>query len=274
MMTARSEIFLCAQNLGKHYVQRRPLTRAKFIVQAFQDVNLAFHRGTTLAIVGESGAGKSSLARCLALLETPTQGEIWCEGRNLLLLRKSELLPIRRKVQLVFQDPASALNPRFTAGEIVAEPLLIQRIGTKAQQRERALGLMEQVGLPAKWERKFPFEFSGGQRQRLAIARALALEPKLLVFDEILSNLDLANQEIILQLLNELQRAHSLTYIHVCHDLRIVSRIADEVAVMHAGRIVEQKPATELFANPGDPHTKELFEAMPSLEMIAAGRFT
>jgi ABC-type glutathione transport system ATPase component len=274
MTVERSEIVLCTQNLGKHYVQRRPLTRAKFTVQAFQDVNLSIHRRTTLAIVGESGAGKSSLARCLALLEAPTQGEIWCDGRNLLLLRESELFPIRRKVQLVFQDPASALNPRFTAGEIVAEPLLIQRIGTKTQQRERALGLMEQLGLPPKWERKFPFEFSGGQRQRLAIARALALEPKLLVFDEILSNLDLANQEIILQLLNELQRAHSLTYIHVCHDLRIVSRIADEVAVMHAGRIVERKPATELFANPGDPYTKELFEAMPSLEMIAAGRST
>lgn len=274
MITERSEIVLRAQNLGKHYVQHRPLTRAKFTVQAFQDVNLSIYRGTTLAIVGESGAGKSSLARSLALLEAPTQGEIWCEGQNLLLLRKSELFPIRRKAQLVFQDPASALNPRFTAGQIVAEPLLIQRIGTKAQQRERALGLMDQVGLPPKWERKFPFEFSGGQRQRLAIARSLALEPKLLIFDEVLSNLDLANQEIILQLLDELQRAHALTYIHVCHDLRIVSQIADEVAVMHAGRIVEQKPATELFANPSDPYTKELFDAMPSLETIAAGRST
>jgi ABC-type glutathione transport system ATPase component len=273
-MIDHGEPVLTAQNLSKHYVQRRPLTRAKFTVQAFQEVNLSIHRGTTLAIVGESGAGKSSLVRCLALLEAPTHGEIRCEGRNLLRLGKRELFAIRRKIQLVFQDPTSALNPRFTAGEIISEPLLVQRIGTNAQQRERARELMEQVGLRPEWDQKSPLEFSGGQRQRLAIARALALKPKLLVFDEILSNLDLANQEIILQLLNDLQRAHSLTYVHVCHDLRIVSRIADEVAVMHAGRIVEQKPAAELFANPVDPYTKELFEAMPSLELITAGRST
>jgi ABC-type glutathione transport system ATPase component len=274
VITEHREIVLCAKNLGKHYVQRRPLTHTKFSVQAFHDVNLSIHRGTTLAIVGESGAGKSSLARCLALLEAPTQGEIWCDEQNMLRLSKNELFPIRRAIQFVFQDSASALNPRFTAGDIIAEPLLIQRLGTNALRRERARGLMEQVGLPPEWDQKSPLEFSGGQRQRLAIARALALEPKLLIFDEILSNLDLANQEIILQLLADLQVAHSLTYIHICHDLHIVSRIADEVAVMHAGRIVEQKPAAELFANPGDPYTKELFEAMPSLEMIAAGRST
>jgi ABC-type glutathione transport system ATPase component len=274
VITEHREIVLCAKNLSKHYVQRRPLTRAKFTVQAFQDVNLSIHRGTTLAIVGESGAGKSSLARCLALLETPTQGEIWCDEQNLLTLSRNELFSILRQIQFVFQDSTSALNPRFTAGEIIAEPLLIQRIGTEALRRERARGLMEQVGLPPEWDRKSPLEFSGGQRQRLAVARALALEPKLLIFDEILSNLDLANQEIILQLLNDLQVAHCLTYIHICHDLSIVTRIADEVAVMHAGRIVEQKPAAELFANPGDPYTKELFEAMPSLEMITTGRST
>jgi ABC-type glutathione transport system ATPase component len=274
VITEHHEIVLCAKNLSKHYVQRRPLTRTKFTVQAFQDVNLSIHRGTTLAIVGESGAGKSSLARCLALLEAPTQGEIWCDEQNLLTLSKNELFSIRRQIQFVFQDSTSALNPRFSAGDIIAEPLLIQRLGTNALRRERARGLMEQVGLPPEWDQKSPLEFSGGQRQRLAIARALALEPKLLIFDEILSNLDLANQEIILQLLSDLQKAQSLTYIHICHDLHIVSRIADEVAVMHTGRIVEQKPAAELFANPADPHTQELFEAMPSLEMIAAGRST
>jgi ABC-type glutathione transport system ATPase component len=274
VMTEHHEIVLRAKNLSKHYVQRRPLTSTKFTVQAFHDVNLSIRRGTTLAIVGESGAGKSSLARCLALLEGPTQGEIWRDKQNLLALSRNELFSIRRQIQFVFQDSTSALNPRFTAGEIITEPLLIQRIGTEAQRRGRARELMEQVGLPTEWDQKSPLEFSGGQRQRLAIARALALEPKLLIFDEILSNLDLANQEIILQLLNDLQTAGSLTYIHICHDLRIVTRIADEVAVMHAGRIVEQKPAAELFANPGDPYTKELFEAMPSLEMITAGRST
>jgi ABC-type glutathione transport system ATPase component len=273
-MTTSPVAVLEVRNLGKDYLQTQAFSRTRFMVRAFENVNLAVRRGMTLAIVGESGAGKSSLARCLALLESPSHGEILFEGESALDLPKRELFLMRWKTQLIFQNPTASLNPQFSAVEIVAEPLRIQRIGTSAQRHDRAIEMMELVGLSPDGGSKRPLEFSGGQRQRLAIARALALEPKLLVFDEILSNLDLANQEIILQLLNELQRAHSLTYIHVCHDLRIVSRIADEVAVMHAGRIVEQKPATELFANPGDPHTKELFEAMPSLEMIAAGRST
>jgi ABC-type glutathione transport system ATPase component len=268
----RTDSLVRIEHLSKQYVQRRPLTRAEFTVDALEDANLTIHRGATLALVGESGAGKSTLGRCLALLEEPTTGDIWFDGKNLLMLNRRELFPIRRQIQLIFQDPASALNPGMTAGEIVAEPLVIHREGTKAQRRERARELMEQVGLPRQAEHKRPLEFSGGQRQRLAIARALVLEPKLLILDEALSSLDLLNQELILKLLADLQAAHSLTYLHISHDLRLVSQFADEVAVMHDRRIIEQQPAAELFARPMNRYTQELLAAMPSLESICAAR--
>ncbi|MGH9712972.1 MAG: ATP-binding cassette domain-containing protein [Candidatus Acidiferrales bacterium] len=258
---------------AKSYEQRRPLSKAKFTVQAFNGVNLTINRGKTLALVGESGAGKSSLARCLALLETPTSGELWLDGLNLLTFGRRQVSVMRRQIQLIFQDPVSALNPRLSAGEIVAEPLLIQKEGTKTERRQRALELMDQVGLPRNSERKLPHEFSGGQKQRLAIARALTLHPKLLIFDEALSNLDIANQEQILKLLSDLQTEHSLTYLHVSHDLRLVSQFADEIAVMHEGKIVEQEEAPELFARPKHLYTQELLAAMPSLESICEERF-
>src|ERR1700689_3343379 len=173
---------------------------------------------------------------------------------------------------MIFQDPVSALNPRMTAGEIVAEPLAVQKIGTTIGRRQRALELMEQVGLSADSACKQPLEFSGGQRQRLAIARALALEPKLLILDEALSSLDLANQEMILKLLADLQTAYSLTYLHISHDLRLVSGFADEVAVMNDRTIVEHKRAAELFTCPEHSYTKALLAAMPSLESICRDR--
>ncbi len=222
--------------------------------------------------MGESGTGKSTLAKCLALLERPTAGEIWFEGRNLIGLGRGELFPVHRQIQLIFQDPTSALNPRLTAEEIIAEPLAIQRVGTKDSRRARAQELMEQVGLPARSAYKHPLEFSGGQRQRLAIARALSLEPKLLILDEALASLDLLNQQVILKLLADLRVAHSLTYVHVSHDLRMVSEFADEVAVMSQRRIVEQKPAAELFAHPEHADTQALLAAMPSLESICLRR--
>jgi len=193
------------QHLCKRYGQRQRLTNAKFTVQAFEDVNLTINRGTTLALVGESGAGKSTLARCLSLLEMPTKGELWFEGLNLLTFGTRQISVMRRQMQLIFQDPASALNPRLTAAELVEEPLLIQKEGTRVERRQRALELMRQVGLPPEWERKLPSEFSAGQKQRLTIARALTLRPKLLILDEALASLDIANQEQILKLLGELQ---------------------------------------------------------------------
>lgn len=272
MNASYNEPLIRMRGITKEYVQRRPFTRQKFKIQAVANVNLTIQRGTTLALVGESGAGKSTVIRCLGLVEIPTAGEIWFDGVNVLTLDRKALFPLRRQIQIIFQDPTSALNPGMTASDIIAEPLVIQREGTQQQRRKRMLELMEQVGLPAKWENKLPLEFSGGQRQRLAIARALALEPKLLILDEALSSLDLANQEMILSLLAELQVLHSLTYIHVSHDLRMVADLADEVAVMYEGRIVEQKTTAALFAKPEHPYTQDLLGAVPSLGSICEAR--
>ena len=268
----RIEPLLRVTKFSKRYVQQRTFSRTEFTVSAFEDVDLTLFRGKTLALVGESGAGKSSLARCIALLERPTAGKMELEGIDLLALDRKSLFPARRRIQMIFQDPTSALNPGLTACEIVMEPLEIQREGTKLQRRERALRLMEQVGLDPNWERKLPLEFSGGQRQRLAIARALALRPSVLILDEVLSNLDSWNQALILKLLGELQASHALGYLHISHDLRLVSQFADEVAVMYQGRIVEQKRTRELFSSPEHSYTKELLSTVQSVESILLER--
>src|SRR5580698_2638993 len=268
----RDEALLRVCGLSKQYLQRRPFSRKQIAVTAFEDVSLTIFPGKTLAVVGESGAGKSSLARCIALLERPSAGEIELSGKNLLPLRGRELFATRREVQMIFQDPSSALNPRLTAGEIIREPLLIQREGTKSQRRDRALQLMEQVGLEPSWERKRPLEFSGGQRQRLAIARALALGPRLLILDEALSNLDAANQALILKLLAQLQAAHALSFLHISHDLRLVSEFADDVAVMYQGTVVDWQNTRSLFASPEHSYTKELLASVRSVESILLER--
>ena len=266
------EPLLRVTGLSKQYVQQRTFSRTKFTVTAFEDVDLALFPGKTLALVGESGAGKSSLARCIALLEHPSAGKMELEGEDLLGLDRKALFPIRRRVQMIFQDSASALNPGLTACEIIVEPMAIQRERTKSQRRKHALQLMEQVGLDAKWERKLPLEFSGGQRQRLTIARALALKPRVLILDEVLSNLDALNQDLILKLLADLQVSQSLAYLHISHDLRLVSQFAHEVAVMYEGRIVEQKSARDLFASPEHFYTKQLLATVRSVESILLER--
>jgi ABC-type glutathione transport system ATPase component len=269
---ASSEPLVCVRNLSKEYRQRKPLSTRWVSVHALENVDLTISEGANLAIVGESGAGKSTLARCLALLETPGGGEIWFKGRNVTRLGRQDRRALHRSVQLIFQDSASALNPRMTAAEIIAEPLLIQRVGTKAERRIRALEMMDRVGLSSDWGEKRPLEFSGGQRQRLAIARALVLQPSLLILDEALSGLDPLNQKLILELLAGLQNASPLTCVLICHDLGLASRFADEVAVMHRGRIVECKPSTELFAHPEHPYSRALLAAMPPLESVVQQR--
>ena len=270
--TNRIVPLLRVSGLSKHYVQQRTFSRAEFTVNAFADVDLTLFRGKTLALVGESGAGKSSLARCIALLERPSAGKMKLEGTELLALDRKDLYRVRHRIQMIFQDPTSALNPGLTACEIVMEPLEIQREGTKLQRRERALQLMEQVGLDPNWARKLPLEFSGGQRQRLAIARALALKPSVLILDEVLSNLDAWNQALILKLLGDLQVSHALGYLHISHDLRLVSQFADEVAVMYQGRIVEQKKTRELFSSSEHFYTKKLLSTVQSVESILLER--
>lgn len=250
------------RGLAKSYVQRGRFSGSKFTVEALRGIDLDVSSGSTLAVVGQSGAGKSTLVRCLALIERPTAGQIWFDGLDLLSLDRRRLFRIRRKMQLIFQDPASALNSGMTAEEIVEEPLLIQRDGAKAERRRRALEAMNRVGLPSASARKRPLEFSGGQRQRLAIARALVLQPQLLILDESLSNLDLATRDAILALLASLQSEHALTCIHVLHDLRLASEIAADVAVMFEGRVVERATSAHLFARAEHPYTRSLLRAL------------
>jgi len=227
-----------AQHVSKCYTQGRWYSRNKFRVTALDDVSLTIPARSTVALVGESGAGKSTLGRCMARLEEPDSGEIRFEGKNLLTLRSEELFAARRNIQFIFQDSAMAMNPRLSASEVVEEPLLIQTgIASRARQ-EQAHAMMEQVGISPQWARRPPLEFSGGQRQRLAIARALMLKPRLLILDEALSSLDLPIQTQITKLLLDLQASLSLAYLFITHDLALAARIADRIAVLRAGRIV------------------------------------
>lgn len=236
------------------------------MIDALRDVELEVAPASLTALVGESGSGKSTLARCLALLEKPDCGEIWFDGKELSRANRRELAGLRPNIQMVFQDSAGALNPRFTAWQLIAEPLEIQQGEGSRQLRSRACELMEEVGLPANWADRRPLELSGGQRQRLAIARAIALKPAFLVLDESLSGLDLSTQAQILNLLLDLQKTHSLTYLLISHDLSLIGQVADFVAVMHKGRIVERGARQDVFANPQHPHTRELLGSVRLVE--------
>jgi ABC-type glutathione transport system ATPase component len=247
--------------LSKTYVQRRALSWKAITIRALNNTELTVQPDSNLGLVGESGSGKSTLARCMALLERPDSGEIWFDGKNLLSLRTSELRRARRQIQIVFQDPVRALNPSFPAIELVAEPLEILRWDTREARRRRALDLMEEVGLSRHWGNRPALDFSGGQRQRLAIARALALEPRILVLDEALSALDLALQAQIMSLLLDLQVLHGFSCVLISHDLGLVARVVDKVAVMHQGSIVEQGKVRDLFAAPQHAATKALLES-------------
>ena len=250
----------------KRYVQRAPLSRRTFIVEALQNADLEVLKGSVTALVGQSGSGKSSLARCLALLEQPDRGKVWFEGVEISNWTPQQISPLRPKIQMVFQNSAGALNPRFSAVEIVQEPLQIQRRAQGWSARNRACELMEEVGLSTAWADRFPRQFSGGQRQRLAIARALALQPSLLILDESLSGLDLVTQSEILRLLSDLQRTHSLTYLILSHDLSLVAAIADSIAMMHEGTVVEQSSTPQLLDQPHHSLTRELLGYALELE--------
>jgi ABC-type glutathione transport system ATPase component len=252
-----------ALRLSKAYVQRRPWSRTEFTVHALKGIDLTIRPGSTFALVGESGSGKSTLALCLARLEQPTAGEIWFDGRDLLGLKGQDLMRARGQIQLIFQETAASLNPRMTAEQIITEPMYIHSAGTQEERRKRAVDLMDQVGLPPAWLKRRPRQFSGGQRQRLAIARALALQPRFLILDEAFSGLDLAVQGQIVALLQSLQAANRLTYLFISHDLSLMGAIADEIAILHEGQIVEQGSSADLFSRPRHPQTQALLEAIP-----------
>jgi len=255
-----------ATGLCKQYVQRGTFARKKYRVEALRGVELDIAPDCLTALVGGSGSGKSTLARCLAMLEEPDSGEIWFEGQSIARRNAEQRSSLCPRIQLVFQDSAGALNPRFSAAEIIAEPLEIQRRETGARLRERARELMEEVGVPPEWANRRPLEFSGGQRQRLAIARALALKPEFLILDESLSGLDLSTQAQILNLLLDLQSSHSLTYLLISHDLTLVGQVADFVAVMQQGKIVERGSRRDVLGNPQHTHTQTLVNSAQLVE--------
>jgi ABC-type glutathione transport system ATPase component len=255
-----------AVGLSKSYVQRAPFSQKRFVIDALVDVELEVAPASLTALVGESGSGKSTLARCLAMLEKPDGGETWFEGEEISRATDRDLALLRPKIQMVHQDSAGALNPWFTAAQIIAEPLDIQRRESGPMLRSRACELMEEVGLSANWAGRRPLEFSGGQRQRLAIARAIALKPVFLILDESLSGLDLSTQAQVLNLLLDLQKAHSLTYLLISHDLSLIGQVADSVAVMHRGRIVEHGTRQDIFTNPRHAHTRELLNSVRLVE--------
>src|SRR5690242_9887423 len=252
------------KDLVKNYT-RRKLGGRREELRALDAVSFSIFRGTTLAIVGESGSGKSTLAFCLACLEKPTSGAIRFEETDIHELDEKSLRGIRRKIQLIFQDPASSFNPRWKVVEILAEPLALPGNVSREEMRSRARTLLQQVGLSSNMEEKLASELSGGQRQRLAIARALILEPKLLILDEALSALDCSVQAQIANLLVELQRSCGMTYLFISHDLAMAAHLADEIAVMSNGRIVEQAPPDKILKQPQTAITRELLAVVPRL---------
>jgi ABC-type glutathione transport system ATPase component len=255
-----------AKGLHKQFAQRRAFSRRKFLVDALRNVDLELQPKCLTALVGASGSGKSTLATCLAMLEKPDAGEIWFEEREISRCDARELAGLRPRIQMVFQDSAGALNPFFTAAQIVAEPLEVQRRESGRMLRQRACELMEEVGLSADWADRSPLDFSGGQRQRLAIARALALRPTLLILDESLSGLDLVSQAQMLNLLADIRVTYSLTYLLITHDLSLVGQVADYIAVMHQGTIVEHGTTQRVFGSPQHAHTRELLGSTRSME--------
>jgi oligopeptide transport system ATP-binding protein len=254
---------LDVRHLSKEFSRRKGLFGAASVVRAVDDVSFFIEKGETFGLVGESGSGKTTTGRCILRLIEPTKGEVLFDGRDVLKLSRGDLRRARRDMQIVFQDPYSSLNPRMRVDEIVEEPLVIHKLGSKAERRERVKQLFALVGLNPDHLRRYPHEFSGGQRQRIGLARALALNPSLIIADEPVSALDVSVQAQVVNLLMELQQRLKLTYLFIAHDLRLVEHICSRVAVMYLGRIVEMGDTAKLFVSPQHPYTRALLSAIP-----------
>ncbi len=259
-----SNIVLEAKNLVKHYKQRSgKFGFGQTTIKALDHVSISLKKGSTLAVVGESGSGKSTLARCLLQLQPFESGEVLFHGQRLNKLNSDALRHVRKNLQMIFQDPFASLNPRMRVGEIVGEGLLIHRLGSAKARQQKVHQMLERVGLSADDANKYPHQFSGGQRQRVGIARALVLEPEVVVCDEPVSALDVSVQAQILLLLKDLQKEMQLSYLFITHDLRVVRHIADEMVVMNQGRIVEQGTVENIYTAPQQLYTQDLLKAIP-----------
>jgi oligopeptide transport system ATP-binding protein len=271
-MTANRPL-LQVRNLSKRFPIKRGflIERTVDYVDAVDDVSFDIPQGATLGLVGESGSGKSTTGYCVLQVLRPTSGSVCFDGVELTECSGEDLRRMRRRMQLVFQDPHASLNPRMTVGDIVGEPLQVHKVGSKRDRRARVRELLDTVGFDPSYTNRYPHEFSGGQRQRIGIARALALSPDLLVCDEPVSALDVSIQAQILNLLKDLQEALGLTYLFIAHDLAVVRAMSDRIAVMSGGRIVEQGPADEVYEHPKDAYTQALLQAIPIPDPRAMG---
>jgi oligopeptide/dipeptide ABC transporter ATP-binding protein len=255
---------LQVDDLKMHFpVKEGIMLRASKFNRAVDGVSLSIQPGETLGLVGESGCGKSTLGRCISRLYQPTSGSIKFEGTDIANLKGRDLLPYRQDIQMIFQDPMESLNARHTVGDILEEPFIVHKIGDRASRQKRIKELLEIVGLPARSASRYPFEFSGGQRQRIGIARSIALNPKLIICDEPVSALDVSIQSQILNLLIDLQREFSLSYLFIAHDLAVVKHISDRISIMYLGKIVESGNGEEIYQESRHPYTQSLISAIP-----------